>query len=200
MGADVGSTPILNWLLWGYGLPALALAAGARELRRHRDDIPARLFEGCAILLAYLLVTFEIRHALHDGDVYAPDVGLVEAGLQVGAWALDGGGAGALRRGDAEPAAGGGRRRGTRWRPSAVAWIALGLTENPLLNACRWGRTSSSTGCCSATPPGSGPSLALYVASRGRRPDPWRAMLAATAFAVAFAYVNCEVALAFRGP
>jgi uncharacterized membrane protein len=199
MGADVGSMPVLNWLLWGYGVPAVALANGARQLRRHRDDIPARLFEGGAILLAYLLVTFEIRHAMHGGDVYAPSIGLVEAGFQVGAWALMAAG---LERLAAVTE--------SRLRAAAAAvitvlaaagaWIALGLTENPLLNVEEVGTNLILNPLLPGYALPAAGFAVLYAAARGRRPKPWRAMLAATAFASAFAFVNCEVALAFRGP
>ena len=45
VGADVGRTPIFNWLLWGYGVPALAFWFAGRVLRRHADDVPARMAE-----------------------------------------------------------------------------------------------------------------------------------------------------------
>jgi uncharacterized membrane protein len=34
VGADLGTTPILNWLLFGYGVPAVALGLAARVMRR----------------------------------------------------------------------------------------------------------------------------------------------------------------------
>ena len=34
VGSAVGTTPIVNWLLWGYGVPALSFWAGAHFLRR----------------------------------------------------------------------------------------------------------------------------------------------------------------------
>jgi uncharacterized membrane protein len=199
MGADVGSTPVLNWLLWGYGVPAAAMANGARQLRRHRDDIPARLFEGCAIVFAYLLVTFEIRHAMHGGDVYATEVGLVEAGLLVGAWALMAAG---LERFAAVT------ENRIRSVAAAVitfvavvmAWVGLGFAENPLLNVVEVGERLVLNPLLLGYAVPAVAFAVLHAASRGRRPDAWRAMLAVTAFASAFAYVNCEVALAFRGP
>lgn len=89
VGRDVGATPIFNWLLWGYGLPALAFWGAARLLARmKRDARTARdrvvlLCETLAILLAAIWVFLEIRHALHDGDPFAPGSGLLEAGLLV---------------------------------------------------------------------------------------------------------------------
>ncbi|BBF92185.1 DUF2339 domain-containing protein [Blastochloris tepida] len=199
MGSDVGATPVFNWLLWGYGVPALAMALGARQLRRQRDDIPARLFESAAILFVCLLVTFEIRHALHAGNIYAARIGLVEAGLQVSAWAVI---AATLERMAAAT--------GSRLRAAAAvaitlvaligAWVMLGITENPLFS----GKMIEPRFLLNSLLPGyAAPAVAfllLHVATRARQPASWRAMLAATAFACGFAYVNLQVALAFRGP
>ena len=45
MGADVGRTPIFNWLLLGYGVPAVAFAAAACLLRTRAQDLAVRLAE-----------------------------------------------------------------------------------------------------------------------------------------------------------
>lgn len=81
VGADLGTTPIFNWLLWGYGVPALAFAAAAELMRPRREDAPVHIAQGLAILFAAFLVFFEIRHAIHGGDPFAPGSGLVEQGL-----------------------------------------------------------------------------------------------------------------------
>jgi uncharacterized membrane protein len=77
---DVGTTPILNWLLVGYGVPALAFAGAARLLRA-RDDLPLQVARGCAVALAGFLVFFEVRHAMNGGDIYAHGSRLAETGL-----------------------------------------------------------------------------------------------------------------------
>jgi uncharacterized membrane protein len=81
MGADVGRTPIFNWLLLGYGVPAAAFAASAVLLRTRAQDLAVRLSESLAILFAALLFYFQIRHALNDGDPLRPASGHVEMGL-----------------------------------------------------------------------------------------------------------------------
>ena len=43
MGADVGTFPIFNWLLVGYGVPAAAFLAAGRILETERDDLAVRL-------------------------------------------------------------------------------------------------------------------------------------------------------------
>src|SRR5947209_7746670 len=43
--ADVGSTPIFNWILYGYGIPAGAFWVAGWLLRRRADDLPARMVD-----------------------------------------------------------------------------------------------------------------------------------------------------------
>ena len=62
-GDDVGTTPIFNWLLWGYGIPAASFWIGSYFMRRRGDDPPLRAVEAAAILFTVLLVFLEIRHA-----------------------------------------------------------------------------------------------------------------------------------------
>ena len=83
VGDAVGTTPIFNWLLWGYGIPALSFWTGSYFLRRRGDDAPLRAVEGAAILFTVLLAFLEIRHAVNGGDVYRDTASLTETGLQV---------------------------------------------------------------------------------------------------------------------
>ena len=82
-GDAVGTTPIFNWLLWGYGVPALSFWGGSIFLRRRGDDAPQRAVESAAILFTVLLVFMEIRHAVNGGDIYRDTAGLTEVALQV---------------------------------------------------------------------------------------------------------------------
>jgi uncharacterized membrane protein len=82
-GDAIGTTPIFNWLLWGYGIPALSFWGGSYFLRRHGDDAPLRCVESAAILFTVLLAFMEIRHAVNGGDVYRNNAGLTEIALQV---------------------------------------------------------------------------------------------------------------------
>jgi uncharacterized membrane protein len=81
VGAALSPTPIFNWLLFGYGVPAAAFAYAGQVLRRQADDIPARVADALAVLFAAFLVFFEIRHAMNGGDPYASTTGLIEQGL-----------------------------------------------------------------------------------------------------------------------
>jgi uncharacterized membrane protein len=82
-GDAVGAGMIFNWLLWGYGIPALSFWTGSYFLRRRGDDAPLRTVESAAILFTVLLAFMEIRHAVNDGDVYSNSAGLTEVALQV---------------------------------------------------------------------------------------------------------------------
>jgi uncharacterized membrane protein len=83
VGNDVGTTPIFNWLLLGYGVPAASFWLAARMLRPRGDDAPLRAIEAAAILFTVLLVFMEIRHYINGGDVYADRAGLAEVALDV---------------------------------------------------------------------------------------------------------------------
>src|SRR5262245_63068798 len=62
VGSDVGTTPIFNWLLWGYGIPALSFWAAGYMLRQRADDLPSRMVDSAAILFTVLLAFLQIRH------------------------------------------------------------------------------------------------------------------------------------------
>jgi uncharacterized membrane protein len=83
VGDAVGTTPIFNWLLWGYGVPALSFWIASIFLRRRGDDPPLRAVESAAILFTVLLAFMEIRHDVNGGDVYRASAGLTEVALQV---------------------------------------------------------------------------------------------------------------------
>jgi uncharacterized membrane protein len=81
VGAALSSTPIFNWLLFGYGAPALAFGFAARLMRGGGEDTPVRVGDALAVLFSAFLVFFEIRHATNGGDPFARGSGLVEQGL-----------------------------------------------------------------------------------------------------------------------
>jgi len=81
VGAALSPTPIFNWLLFGYGAPALAFGLAARLMRGRGEDTPVRVADALAVLFSAFLVFFEIRHATNGGDPFARGSGLVEQGL-----------------------------------------------------------------------------------------------------------------------
>ncbi len=71
LGYPIGPTPIFNWLLYGYGLPALAFIISTRQFGSRADDLLVGVLEAGSALLITLLLTFELRHALY-GRIDAP--------------------------------------------------------------------------------------------------------------------------------
>ena len=55
MGAAVGTWPVFNWLLIGYGVPALAFLAAGFVLKREREDLAVRICDALGVLFAALL-------------------------------------------------------------------------------------------------------------------------------------------------
>ena len=80
---DPGSMPIFNWLLVGYGVPALAFFIATRLLRQRGEDWPLRLSESLTVLFAALLCLFEIRHFATGGAILSETTNHLELGLQV---------------------------------------------------------------------------------------------------------------------
>jgi uncharacterized membrane protein len=82
VGDAIGTTPIFNWLLYGYGVPAASFLLAGHMLRRHADDVPARMVDAAAILFTVLLIVLEVRHYL-TGDPYGNASPLAETALDV---------------------------------------------------------------------------------------------------------------------
>jgi uncharacterized membrane protein len=85
VGSVLQTTPIFNWILYGYGVPAAAFWLAGHLLRQRADDGPARMCDAAALLFGVLLVFLEIRHYITDGDVYRISSTLSEIALQVSA-------------------------------------------------------------------------------------------------------------------
>src|SRR5258707_1519223 len=83
VGSAVGTTPIFNWLLWGYGIPALSFWVGSIFVLCRGDAAPLRTVEPAGILFTVLLAFMEIRHAVNGGDMYRVTTSLAEFALQV---------------------------------------------------------------------------------------------------------------------
>jgi uncharacterized membrane protein len=198
MGADVGAWPIINWLLLGYGVPALAFLGAARVLKREADDLAARTCDALGLLLAALLAFFQIRHALNAGDPLAQSSGHVEQGL----FALTSlGFAGVLIRMDLG-------RTNPVFRAASlifgivsagVTLVGLGLVENPLFTGetVRGPAVFSSLLVAYLLP-----GLAAVVVARmarGVRPAWYVRGAAVLALLLVFGYATLEVRHAFQG-
>jgi len=82
----LGVTPIFNWILWGYGLSIAALMVGLRFLQPGLDQRLVRATEAAVALLAFALVTLEVRSVFQHDAMAAADAGFMERTFYVLAW------------------------------------------------------------------------------------------------------------------
>lgn len=86
---ELGAWPILNGLIVGYGLSALALWGAARLLREGglpADGAAVQSLTAGALVLGIAFVNLQLRHLLNDGDVAGFGYSVMEIGLQTSAW------------------------------------------------------------------------------------------------------------------
>jgi uncharacterized membrane protein len=197
VGRNIGTTPIFNWLLYGYGIPAVAFWSAGYLLRRRADDAPARLIDSGAILLTVLLVFFEIRHFINAGDVYRANSGLAEVALQVSVGLAMVIGLERMRQ----------RTNSVVHDIGALAIAALTLAaivfglavaENPLFTGEPVGGRYVNLILLAYGVPAI-LAAAVALASRGVRPQPYTAAAAVTAVALALGYLSLEVRTLFYG-
>ena len=194
VGAALSPTPIFNWLLFGYGAPALAFGLAARLMRRGSEDTPVRVADALAVLFSAFLVFFEIRHATNGGDPFARGSGLVEQGLMA---VSSFGFALVLTRLDAARA-----NPVFRWASlaagalgGAVAAISLLLRWNPFLDgvSVEGGTLINALLLGYALPAALAAGLAL-AARRARPPWYWGgAGIVAAALAIAYLFLQLRV-------
>jgi uncharacterized membrane protein len=67
----LAATPIFNWMLYGYGVPAAAFIIATRQFGSRADDLLVGVLEAGATLFTTLLLTLELRHLLF-GRLDAP--------------------------------------------------------------------------------------------------------------------------------
>lgn len=86
----VGSTPVLNHLLWVYGLPAALTALLARLTGGRAPRWAPPTFAVCSLLFAFLLLTLEVRQAFRGAYLDVGGAGPAEQYAYSAAWALFG--------------------------------------------------------------------------------------------------------------
>lgn len=84
----IGRLPVLNWFLYGYGIPIAAFAAAAPLAARQGDDKLSQALQGVTLALAVALVTLDVRHYFHRSHLDAGTFYMVEWGTYVIAWLL----------------------------------------------------------------------------------------------------------------
>jgi uncharacterized membrane protein len=198
VGDAVGTTPVFNWLLWGYGIPAASFWAGSIFLRRKGDDPPLRAVEAAAILFTVLLAFMEIRHAVNHGDVYRNSAGLTEIALQVCVALAMAIGLEQLRIRTGSIVHNIGAILLTAFAGLA-SLFGLMLLENPILWTIDVGGSFINMLLLGYAAPAL-LALLLSYAVAGRRPAAYANTIAAGALILALAYVTFEIRRLYHGP
>jgi len=197
VGDAVGTTPILNWLLWGYGVPALSFWAASYFLRRRADDAPLRMVEAAAILFTALLAFMQIRHLATGGNMTSPP-SLLEFALDVCVSLAMAIGLERLRL----------RSRSVVHNAGAIALTAIAgligvfgllILENPLLWRIDVGSPVFNLILLGYAIPAV-LMLLLSYAVAGHRPTAYANTIAGGALVFALAYVTLEIRRFYHGP
>ena len=198
VGSDVGTTPFFNWLLWGYGVPALCFWGGSYFLRRNGDDAPLRAVEAAAILFTVLLAFVEIRHFINNGDIYRQSAGLTEVALQVCVALAMAIGLERLHLRSGSIVHNGGAIVMTAIAGAAIV-LGLFMIDNPLLRRIDVGGVVFNLLLLGYALPAV-LALLLSYAVAGHRPREYGNTIAAGALLLALAYVSLEIRRIYHGP
>lgn len=199
VGAEfLSRTPVFNWLLPGYGVPALAFGFAAWQLARTTNGRPRLAMEAAAALFALLTIAMLVRHAMHGGVIDTGAITLAEQAI----YTLIAIGAGAIlvaidMRSPSSVLRYGSMAAGV----VSVAFIVVRhfVVLNPLF-------TDESTGripvfnllfLAYLLPAVAAGGLALYA--RDKRPKWYAQMLAVVAAVLALAYATLSVRRLFKG-
>jgi uncharacterized membrane protein len=197
VGADVGTTPIFNWLLYGYGIPAAAFWLAGHLLRRRGDDGPARIVDSGAITLTVLTAFLEIRHYINLGDVYYRSASLAELALQVGVGLAMVIGFERVRRITHSAVHDIGALIIAALTLAAIVF-GLGIAENPLITGAPVGGPFINLILLGYGLPAVLAAV-LALTARGVRPPQYSATAAVTAVALALLYLTLEVRRLYHG-
>jgi uncharacterized membrane protein len=197
VGDALGTTPIFNWLLYGYGVPALSFWLGGYMLRREADDVPSRIVDAAAILFTVLLIVFEVRHFL-TGDPYLTTSPLAETALNVSLLLAVVIGLERVRLKSGSIVHDLGARLLAAW-VFIVILFSLGVGENPLFTGEPGGGRFVNLVLLGYGLPAVLAGILAYV-TYGTRPYWYSATAAATALALALAYLSLEIRTLYHGP
>ncbi|MCV3210372.1 DUF2339 domain-containing protein [Mesorhizobium sp. YC-39] len=194
----LSTTPVFNWLLPGYGVPALAFGFAAWQLARTTNGRPRLAMEAAAALFALLTLAMLVRHAMHGGVIDTGAMTLAEQAI----YTLIAIGAGAIlvaidMRSPSPVLRYGSMAVGV----ASVAFIVIRhfVVLNPLLSDESTGRIPVFNLLFLAylLPAVAAGGLALYA--RDKRPKWYAQMLAVVAAVLAFAYATLSVRRLFKG-
>ncbi|MFB9983222.1 DUF2339 domain-containing protein [Mesorhizobium kowhaii] len=199
VGAEfLSTTPVFNWLLPGYGVPALAFGFAAWQLARTTNGRPRLAMEAAAALFALLTLAMLVRHAMHGGVIDTGAMTLAEQAI----YTLIAIGAGAILVAIDMRSPSSVLRYGSM-AAGVVSVAFIGVRHFVVLNPLF---TDESTGqipvfnllfLAYLLPAVAAGALALYA--RDKRPKWYAQMLALVAAVLGFAYATLSVRRLFKG-
>jgi uncharacterized membrane protein len=197
VGDGIGTRPIFNWLLYGYGVPAASFWLAGHMMRRRADDVPARIVDAAAILFTVLLIVLEVRHYL-TGDPYGTGSALAETALDVSLLLAVVIGLERIRLKSGSIV----HDLGARLLAAMVFVMIvfnLGVSENPLFTGEPVGPPFINLILLGYGLPAVLAGVLAYV-TYGTRPLWYSSTAAATALALALAYLSLEIRTLYHGP
>jgi uncharacterized membrane protein len=194
----LGGPPGLNWILYGYGIPAAAFYWTAKRFRVRADDKLVMVLEAGALSFAVLLVTLEIRN-LVAGALDDLSYRMLERSLQSLAWGAIAYGLLVFRRRHERPV--------LLWGWRILAGLAVGqvvglqlLVFNPLWSGESVGLVPIANQLFLAF---AAPAVLVGLFAQAFRRDgpSWLAALSGVlALVLVFAYVSLELRHLWHGP
>ncbi|MDF3075213.1 MAG: putative rane protein, partial [Alphaproteobacteria bacterium] len=83
---DVSSNPLLNWVLYGYGVPIVAFWIARDFLRRVRNDELVMAVEGSILAFAFLLLSLQVRSIFNPDGLGQPRFDVAERAWMAVSW------------------------------------------------------------------------------------------------------------------
>lgn len=199
VGAEfLSRTPVFNWLLPGYGVPALAFGFAAWQLARTTAGRPRLIMEAGSALFALLTVAMLVRHAMHGGVISSGAPTLAEQAI----YTLIALGAGAILISLDMRSPSSVLRAGSLAAGVVSALFICGqhfVALNPLVTDESTGRIPVFNLLFLAYLLPAVAAFALAWYARDKRPRWYSAMLALLGALLAFAYATLSVRRLFRG-
>jgi uncharacterized membrane protein len=196
---DLGSWPIVNGLLYAYGIPALAFWYAASVFRQVALDRDATVIEGGAIALTLALGSLEIHHLMNGGRLAADIRTFTEPALLASLWLLA-----AVMLLDAHRATGRWVHRAAAVFAAIVATLYLVVVvlciDSPLFNRVAVGELLLLDWLLAGYLVPAALLAALAWRSAGLAPLAARQIGGVLALVVGLCWISLEVRHAFRGP
>lgn len=195
---DLGKTPVFNWLLPGYAVPAIGAGFAAWQLKRLADGRMRMVQEAFAALFALLTAAILVRHAMTGGELSSDTISLAEQAIYT--LIAVGGGAVLIALDTRSPSP---VFRIGSMIVGGLSMIFIVISHFVILNPLV---TNESTGTIPVfnllmlaylLPAAAMAALALYA--RPKRPKPYVACLGLTASALAFGYVTLTIRRLYWG-